>query len=250
MKCAIFIRTYHKDEERLWYCLRSIEKFCRGFSETVVVCPPSSQRAIKRVTEGFSFVTLLNCREYDIDSLGQQLTKMQAHKFVDSEYVFHLDSDCIFNQHFTPGFYFKDGLPILYNCRYEELKSRGIPVPWQEPTSKILGRPVEREFMALFPLVYPKALYSETEQWLNQNYKGGHEYLIARLDGITDFSEFNFLGAFSFYCRAGLQPMHRHIDWTTIHPTHYVTQLCQEGRQFGRLIRPHDRELLNSILGD
>jgi hypothetical protein len=243
---GILIRTYDQDAPRLAYCLRSIEKFCKGFDQVVVVCPGASEPAIRPIVEGCSSVELRLCTNYENDYIGQQITKLRSHEFLETDFVFHIDSDCVFTQAFHPSDYVVDELPILYHREYDYFYRHGRRVPWQGVTSYFLRRQVDFEFMALFPLVYPRTIYGALERWFERVHGFPFENLIGHLNAAYEFSEFNLLGAFSYYYEDEFGPFHRHLNWGTHSAEHYLIQLCQTGRT-DRSISPDEAAELERI---
>lgn len=222
---ALFIRTYSPDAERLSYCLRSIGKFCTGFDEVVVTCPPDSETAIRPVVEAFPFAAFKLADPHPFDYIGQQITKLHADRYCSADFIFHIDSDCLFNRPFRPDLYFSDGLPILYHRAYAYFYENGRNVPWQGVTSYFLRRQVDLEYMALFPLVYPRDLYPALKNWFERTHGFGYGALTAHLAFQRYFSEFNLMGAFS-HQQGGF---HKHLDLQDHEPVAYVTQLCTGG---------------------
>src|SRR6478609_926420 len=95
MDMALFIRTYWKDLAWLQFCLRSIERHCRGFLEVVVVVPESTRPWMSRVVLPYD-ARLMYVRTYADDYLGQQVSKLYADDFTQAEFISHVDADCIF----------------------------------------------------------------------------------------------------------------------------------------------------------
>ena len=94
--CGILIRTYYRDADWLRYCLRSVKRYCEGFSDVVVSCAPSSQAVISVVCAEEGVAPPKLSPEFASDYLGQQITKLYADRFVDAEHVMHVDADCVF----------------------------------------------------------------------------------------------------------------------------------------------------------
>ncbi len=209
MKTAIFIRTYDGDNEWLYFCLRSLTKYCRGYSFLAIVYQPGSVATKKQVkrwrSEKGDRYFDDGCREYDdADATGwehlghdgylhQQVSKMRADTFVppETDFICHVDSDCTFLEPHTPEIYFHDGKPIMLRTPYRILPD---DVPWQAPTSTAIGEPVEFEYMRRFPIVYPVKLYSLARDSIMIRHNRTLSEFVA---SVGAFSEFNYMGAFA-----------------------------------------------------
>ncbi len=206
--CGILIRTYHKDANWLRWCLRSIRKHCRGFSQVVVVCNPASVDAITPVTvqEGFGPPQVFP--EFRYDYLAQQITKMYADKFLTTDFVMHVDSDCVFTEPTTPEDFFRDGKPVLYCCPYDVCyRTAHISAVWQTPTSMWLQRQTDFEFMRRFPMVYPREVYGLVREHFEKTH--GMDLGKAFSDRTDEnFSEFNYIGSFLYYEAPHLMTFH------------------------------------------
>ncbi|QRE78350.1 DUF6492 family protein [Methylobacterium aquaticum] len=245
---GIIIRTYSKDAERLNLCLFSIAKYCRGFKEIVVVCPESSAEAIRSVVSIYPNVSLMLCQNYQNDMIGQQITKLNSHKYLTSDFIYHVDSDCYFSKNYTPDCNFENGLLKLYHREYEFFYKSGIRMPWQSITSRFLGQQVDFEFMSLFPLVYPRDLYIDLEKWFSEFHNLSYEAIENMVDAPWAFSEFNLMGAFSYYKALIDKPYHLHLNWRDFEPDKYLIQTCQDGAT-DRAISETEMEEITSLLG-
>jgi hypothetical protein len=244
---GIFIRTYYKDAERLRYTLLSIGRYCSGFSEVVVCCQESSKFAIETVTADFDFVRLVICANFEDDFLGQQITKLRANQYMKSDIIFHVDSDCVFNKPFRPEMMMERGRPVLYNQSYAYFYRNKVFSPWQRSTSILLARQVDFEFMALFPLAYPRGLYAHLELWFHREHSKTYDQIGQILPNASqELSEFNLLGAFSYYLANDLY--HIHKNWSDTPPVHYLNQLAQGGQRDDRSISPEERSVIESAL--
>jgi hypothetical protein len=113
MTCSIFIKSCEKDFGFLSYCLKSIHKFASGFAEIVVVIPdntdlPLTQERVVKVPEPSSGPPTM----HGIGYVYQQVVKMNADKYCQSDFILHIDSDTVFNQPVTPQTFFIDGNPM------------------------------------------------------------------------------------------------------------------------------------------
>ncbi len=243
---GLFIRTYHRDAPRLRYLLRSIATYCTGFEQVVVVCPVGSETAVAPVVAEFPFAELKLCQNYDNDFIGQQITKLTASSYIDTDFIAHVDSDCVFAQPFSPACFMAGEKPALYHREYEFFYRNKVRMPWQNITSQLMCRQVDFEFMALFPIFYPREIYTDLEAWILENHGityASIENLIVHKD---HFSEFNILGAFSYY--EGGDRYHEHRNWGIINPTHYLRQFCTEKGREDRDLDDSEAALIEGMI--
>lgn len=196
---GILIRTYDKDAPRLYFALASIQRFCTGYDSVTVVCQASSAYAVRPIVEKFDFVSLKICPAYPNDYIGQQITKLRSHLYVQDDLIYHMDSDCMFRDDTDLSYYLIDGLPILQYRSYDELYRLGAFVPWQEPTSRFLRRQVDFEFMCGFPFAYPRELTLDLERWFEDSNGYSYDEIEKHIPFVNNFSEYNLMGAFSYF---------------------------------------------------
>jgi hypothetical protein len=198
MEMALFVRTYWKDLDWLALCLRSIERHCREFCETVVAVPESTrpwmaQRVLPRG------VRLVYGPVYADDYLGQQATKLHADLVTAAAFIAHVDADCIFVRETRPQDLALQGRPRLATRPNIEL---GRHYPWRGPTERFLGFAVDLDFMRRPPFVYPRWIYAR----LREHCETAHGVALDRYVAgrpPRGFSEFNALGAFAHRFHGG-----------------------------------------------
>lgn len=193
MTTDIFLVTFGRDAPFVPYLLSSIQKFCRGFNEVVVAIPEHDGEHFK----GMDFMGARTCYypEEGDGFIHHQGMKCHADKFCKGDFILHMDSDCLFVSETNPQEYFQDGKPMILMAPYASLPG----TPWQACTQKVLGFPVENEFMRRHPSVYRRDDYGAFRLHVQQVHgKSLMEYLkpITRHMGADSFSEFNALGAF------------------------------------------------------
>jgi hypothetical protein len=192
MTCDILIRSYYKDFQWLRYALRSIRKYCRGFSRVIVVIPESSRRKLDWM--GLAGDLTLTCGDYPDDYLGQQVTKLTADTLTEADFICHIDSDCVFCRPTGPEDLFEAGKPRVLMAPYARLDRH---VPWKGLVEKLLRQQVDYEFMRMPPYTFPRWLYAEFRQHISSLHGRSLEHYI--LDQPPrGFSEFNALTAFAF----------------------------------------------------
>jgi uncharacterized protein DUF6492 len=190
----IFIRSYYKDFQWLRYCLRSIEKYSRGFRKTILVVPRSSAERLAWFGLDQRVETHI-CDNFADDYLGQQVTKLHADTYTDADFICHVDSDCVFRRKITPHDLVCGGKAIIPITSYRACPEE---VGWQRLSERFLSRPVEYDFMRRQPLVFPRWLYAAIRiQTERLHKKSLHDYVNSQ--PARGFSEYNALGGFAYY---------------------------------------------------
>jgi len=190
MTTSIFIKTCAKDMEWLVYCLKSIQQYGSGFLETVIVADESQRETIPE-----NITNIHYAEDWDNGYLQQQSVKLMADKYAKGDTILFVDSDCVFYKNFTPADFMRDGKPILLKTHYDNLIDKtmpggGKPLVWQEITSKIMGFPVEWEYMRRIPCLYWKDSLERFRKKMPD--------LPEKIRNAQDksFSEFNAIGAY------------------------------------------------------
>ena len=185
----IVVRSYYRDIQWLRYCLRSIDRFCNAFRQTLVVVPESCRERIHR--SPLDRVETIFCPNYADDYLGQQVTKLYADTITDADYILHVDSDCTFRVPVRPDVLLSDGRPEVMITPVEAFQRTP---PWQAQTERALGFPVKYDYLRRQPQIYPRWLYGHLRAHVRAIH--GRELTDYVLDqGPLGFSEFNALGA-------------------------------------------------------
>lgn len=214
VSCDIFIRSYYRDFNWLLYCLRSIELFCCGFRNVVLVVPRSSAAKLRQLR--IPAVKVHICKEYDPDYLGQQITKLNADCYTDADFICHVDSDWIFTRPCRPSDLFIDGKLTIGMTSYADLPAG---IPWKKATERFLGGEISYDFMRRQPYSFPRWLYialrEHAERWHGQNIES---YILGQMP--LGFSEFNALSAFAFAHH------HQEFVWLDAMDTSLPAQLC------------------------
>ncbi len=185
---AIVIKSYPKDYEWLAYALRSINKFCTGFSEVIVMLPRSNPLALTVET-----TVLLDTQE---GYLHQQSCKLNADYHTQADYILHWDSDMIATRPFTPDFFFHDDKPIwavtpFDNAAEDEKKA------WLHVMVKCLREMPPFEFMRKCAVIAPRWIYPLFREFIQQTHKVSMEQYVTTQPG-HEFSEYNCLGFYAW----------------------------------------------------
>ena len=189
MSITLFVRSYGPDYKWLTYAIASMQKYLTGYATSMLVVPEGEVPP----QEAFAFFdSIIYSRQYNsIDGyIGQQLDKLDAYKYVETEHILYTDSDCIYTDYFNLEDMFSVKQPILYMTPYYLLPPQGGH--WQGVVEKALGFVPTHEFMRTFPIMHR----TETVRELSEAYP----HLYNHAQGITNraFSEFNCIGAFAY----------------------------------------------------
>lgn len=193
----IFVKTCLHDREYHKYCLASIDKFCSGFRNTVVV-------------EG----------EHPKGYLHQQVVKMHADDYTDADYILITDSDTLFNQPVTPESFMVDGKPIWIHTPWtQELLDHKGTATWKRVMEEFMGQSPGSEFMRRQPFVFPRHVFKSLRKLCVERHGVDLETYIMRSNA---FSEFNVMG---FHCW-----LHHHDDfhWIDSSKEELPPMLCHQ----------------------
>ena len=128
----ICIVTFSRDFNYLEFCLKSIDKFARGFEVVTIAIPSKDLPLLLDLTLKWNIKTPVRIKTMDEWTGAGFLHHMYMIMTADewrcgkSPFIAHMDADCIFNEPITPQDYMVDGKPIL---RFETFDSlcKGIP---------------------------------------------------------------------------------------------------------------------------
>lgn len=195
MNTEIFIVSCKRDVEFLRYCLKSIERFSRGFSGVRVLVPRVDQDLFSfvketAVLEVYDEHPTKGMLDHEAQIMGSDVWCPNA------DAILHLDSDCIFWEPVTPDDYFVDGKPILYRERYSTLTNK-LRLNWWKAVNRATKIDAEWETMVRHPAVhirevYPAARALITEEWG----MWARDYILTCENSFPQtFAEFPTLGA-------------------------------------------------------
>lgn len=214
MTTSIFIRSYRGDRFWLDYCLRSLAKFARGFSEILVVLPKGDEPHFEGTDFRGARIVWWNDLPGD-GYMGQQHCKMHADTLTDAEHIVFIDSDCfatcpVCPEDFTTRTVLYPHKPFQLIRHWQDV---GEAQMWQAIAAKALGYDPLFEHMAAMPLVYDRRTIAECRNYLEATHgKTLGEYIQAQPN--REFSEFNILGAFAHRFQPHL------YDWRMADPAH------------------------------
>lgn len=188
---SIFIRSYSKDFDFLKYCIRSIELYCSGFLEVVIVVPASDISELRSIVSGKNIKTFGTTPRAE-GYLDQQITKLEAYKYCQGEYILYVDSDVVFHTPTTPENFFDGASPIVLKTKYSSLDDNARV--WQGITARAIGFEPQWEYMRRLPLIFS----AKTLKNIAKDYPNLIGYVEAARN--REFSEFNFIGAYAEAC--------------------------------------------------
>jgi len=196
MKTSIITITYDKELEYLKYNLKSIQKFCHGYHENIVVIDDHENDCVEaqKYLESIGQKYFINREAKKIKQgyIRQQYIKLFSEQYVssDTDYICHVDSDNIFIFDHDPSVYFKNDLPILGVKKWTDMPQTFF----KSCTDKTLCLESHYNFMRRMPLVYNFNLFPRLREYII-NLKGE---LIDYLNTLETISEYNLLGAFAY----------------------------------------------------
>lgn len=219
MKSAILIVSYAKDLPFFGPCARSISKFARGFDYVKVVVPTGDVNAFRAVAEPNGITVSGFDEEPGKGFLSHLRMKCYAdHHFPDADFIFHMDSDCVFASESQPKDWLPGNKPILpfqdfsefltapveqhemvnfmgWNGRKIDL-NRGVYF-WKFASEYALGFEVIRETMRWMPIVHRREVYGRTREHIERRFKQSFDQFVfsCRNEFPQTFCEFNTLGA-------------------------------------------------------
>lgn len=172
MTTDIFIKTCNHDVPYHKYCIQSIDKFCTGFRDTVVLND-----------------------EHPRGYLWQQVCKMYADTKTNADMILVTDSDTLFNQPVTPESFMRDGKPIWIHTPWTpEMLAHSGTATWKRVMTEFFGIEPPSEFMRRQPFMFPAAVLGTLREFCIAKHRVSlDEYIMNQ----KAFSEWNVLG---FHC--------------------------------------------------
>lgn len=188
---SVFIRTYEGDLDWLKYCLASLHRNLNGWDEIVICIPEGQEHELRELITDERVVT---CPAYADDYIGQQVSKLQAHRHVLGEFVLFVDSDVVFHPKSHVTTFFQDGKPVILKESYARLSARHPELnilKWQHVVNLVFGERPVYEYMRRAPQLFRTATLVALDRTLPQ--LASHALSQPR----RLFSEFNVLGYFA-----------------------------------------------------
>lgn len=204
--CGILIVTYHKDFPWLKYCIRSIEKFCTGFSGITIAIPSSDVYEYQKQM-GKQKVKIHLYDEVKNKGMVQHMERICCADMIrpKDSFVLHVDADCVFLEPVTPAEYIVNEKPVYVVRSYESLidKNSGKTsdcLQWKAVAEKNIGEPIEIYSMCRHPTCFPKEFYPAFRKHIETvQCKPFREYVLEQKNTFPQtFAEFPAMGGWAW----------------------------------------------------
>lgn len=190
MTTSIFIKSCPSDFEFLSYCLRSIERFCTGFKECVVLIPEGSDLPLTKER-------IVKVKERGDPYVYQQILKLSADEYTDSDFCWNIDSDCVVTKPVTPYTFMADGKPIWLMTPIKNVLSNDPNThAWNRAMKKFSGVDSEWEFMRRIGQTIPRWAYGCFRDFCQR--KHGKTFEQWAQEQNREVSEYNLAGQFLY----------------------------------------------------
>lgn len=205
-KVHILIVTYQKDAPWLKYCLALCKKYLTGFSGITVAYPASDKAVLSEMISG-SIAHGWTYAETPGKGMVQHMAIMALADGIvphGTQFVMHLDADCMYHTPATPADYFTDGKPDYLVRPWESLKDGNGVVSdcaqWLTPTEKQLGFRPKIYCMCRHPTIFPVSFYKPYREWIEAEHKKPFmEYMTSGRNTFPqDRMDWTAMGAFAY----------------------------------------------------
>lgn len=190
---AIVIRSYRNDFQFLYYCLRSIQKYVRGFCEIIILVPA-------RDVEFLSHLTVEKVIGVEDDGtkgyLLQQANKLHADLHTQADYILHIDSDMWFTAPVVPSFFFREHKPSWVVTPWTAM-GQDEKKAWMHVLVKALQEFPPYEFMRKCAVMIPRWLYSAFRDHMQKLHGVDLTSYVMNQPG-HEFSEYNCIGFYAW----------------------------------------------------
>lgn len=218
--------TYGKDLPLARYALRSVDKFARGFRETIVVVPDCDVAAYSAIAGNARVIGFSERPAKGM--LHHQAMICQADLLCPgADFILHMDADCLFTEPVTPEDYITpEEKPVLLYQPFEEFKDWPNRYSWKSCVKNAIGIDPDHETMCRHPAVHIRPIYQKTRELIGVHTKQDWiEYVLScRNEYPQTFAEFPTLGA------VAMNHFHGEYHWAK-YPTHNdrsIPQLVRE----------------------
>lgn len=205
---SILIVSFALDQPWLHQCLRSVNRYARGFAGVHVVYPDRDDSVMRPTVEHFGGVAHPYSEPLPpLGHLSQNAAKCRADVWTGNpperlahlgihSHVTHLDSDCILTGDLFPEMLLDGERSRLIRRRWADADAAQ---KWKEPTDRALGWSTEWETMAGVPLTFHVKTYAAMRHYMRQLHgRPFQDYVLAQKPTWpSGFCEFNALGNFA-----------------------------------------------------
>lgn len=224
-KCEIFIVTYGLPTKRasglvvsdfdwLTWCLRCIRKHCTGFSGITLAIPSRDAALLQPIANehaqakgGIPMKIKMFHEKPGKGMLFHMGVIGSSDEFVPAgtDYVLHLDSDCMAREPVTPAEYVVDGKPVYVIRSYESLidaasKTVSDCHQWKAVAEANIGMPIEQYAMLRHPSCFPIDFYKKFRTRVEEvHQKPFMDYVLScRNEFPQTYAEFPAQGGFAY----------------------------------------------------
>lgn len=265
--CEILIVTYHKDFPWLEYCLKSILKYCTGFSGVTIACPARDKDLLfANVAPKISDYSVkigrsmsVSVRNFD-EAPGKgmldhmvQLASADHYVRRGVNYVLTCDSDCIFRMPTTPEHYAWNDKPYCIVRSWESLTTEDPRRPgskvvsdclqWRVPTERQLGFQTPIFGMCMNTIMFPIDFFAKYRGHIEKVHQ--RPYREFMLDGRNEFPQSNM--DFTAMVSYAYQEMHDRFTWFHVERPPYPVDRKQAFWSHGG-ITPEAQKQIDAIL--
>lgn len=152
MRCDISIVSCKRDLHWLSYCLRLLRKNWQGDSRIIVRADEDCRNVTSRwEIPGVDFYYV---NPWPDSYAFQMFLKMVSDDYTDAELVLCVDSDLMCLEPASLDDLMMVGYPIIYYRNWEEAGEEVARAVWREPTSRVMGMDLDKDYMVRPPFLY------------------------------------------------------------------------------------------------
>jgi hypothetical protein len=206
MRVEINYTTFRRDLQWLDFSLQSVRKYTKGFAGITIVVPDRDVHLFLPLEKKFSTpdcqVLIKNFLEFPEKGFVHHLgMKCYADVFQPAAtHILHMDPDCMFINHASPGDYFVDGKPVLLIEPYEAIKTQGHVgrYGWKKVTEEALKFECSHETMCRHPAVHKIETYRRLRDYMESVHPTPFiDFVLKQKNSFPQgFGEFNTLGSY------------------------------------------------------
>lgn len=259
MRVGLFLVSHAKDLPFFGPFARSYAKFASGFYRAVVMVPNEDAAAFAEIATpcGLEVQGYPDLKERSF--LYHMVMKCRADQILtDCEFIFHIDSDCVFAEPSRPENWFaSSGKPILLYRKFSDLlegplkpdeersfmgctasaleMNRG-QYQWKFAADFALGFPVKLETMQWMPITHHRKIYGAMREHIERRFSQPFETYVlgCRNEFPQTFCEFNTLGGIAN------EFFPTDYAWTLLHNNEFPNYKVIQSWSRGGLDLPHD----------
>ncbi len=184
-----FIKSYPPDFDRLSYCLRSLNKFARGFGRPVLAVPPN--HGLNLTQEEIHEI-----HEQSPGYLFQQVVKLNADLHTNADFIWYIDSDCVLTRETHADEFLVNGKARWMMTPWKDCKE--VKKVWFHILAKCVQEAPEHEFMRRHGILIPRWALKGFRDFIQQTHGVSMDAYVMNQPG-HEFSEFNCIG-FWLWC--------------------------------------------------